>query len=84
MVSADFANIGAARGWRMYVVTVPFLNAAIQGLDQLYQIVRFRSRRDRSSPIWGRGRRGTRGQDAFLRADSLVNGMGGVGTQPSQ
>ena len=57
MVSADFANIGASRGWRMYVVTVPFLNAAIQGLDQLYQIVRFRSRRDRSSPLWGRGRR---------------------------
>ena len=58
MVSADFANIGASRGWRMYVVTVPFLNAAIQGFDQLYQIVRFRSRRDRSSPLWGRGRRG--------------------------
>ena len=58
MVSADFANIGASRGWRMYVVTVPFLNAAIQGLDQLYHIVRLRSRRDRSSPIWGRGRRG--------------------------
>ena len=58
MVSADFANIGASRGWRMYVVTVPFLNAAIQGFDQLYQIVRFRNRRDRSSPIWGRGRRG--------------------------
>ena len=57
MVSADFANIGASRGWRMYVATVPFLNAAIQGLDQLYQIVRFRSRRDRSSPLWGRGRR---------------------------
>ena len=56
MVSADFANIGASREWRMYVATVPFLNAAIQGLDQLYQIVRFRSRRDRSSPIWGSGR----------------------------
>ena len=57
MVSADFANIGASRGWRMYVVTVPFLNAAIQGLDQLYQIVRFRSRSDRSSPLWGGDRR---------------------------
>ena len=57
MVSADFANIGASRGWRMYVVTVPFLNAAIQGFDQLYQIVRFRSRPDRMSPLWGRERR---------------------------
>ena len=57
MVSADFANIGASRGWRMYAVTVPFLNAAIQGFDQLYQIVRFRSRPDRSSPLWGRERR---------------------------
>jgi len=40
MVSSDFANIGSSRGWRMYVHTVPFLNAAIQGLDQLYQIFR--------------------------------------------
>ncbi len=40
MVSSDFANIGASRHWRMYVHTVPFLNAAIQGLDQLYQIGR--------------------------------------------
>ena len=40
MVSADFANIGSSRGWRMYVHTVPFLNAAIQGFDQLYQIFR--------------------------------------------
>lgn len=57
MVSSDFANIGASRGWRMYVHTVPFLNAAIQGLDQLYQIGRFRSRRNRSSPLWGSERR---------------------------
>ncbi|MCY4428838.1 MAG: hypothetical protein OXC11_00380 [Rhodospirillales bacterium] len=42
MVSADFANIGASRNWRMYVHTVPFLNAAIQGFDQLYQIFRRR------------------------------------------
>ena len=47
MVSSDFANIGASRGWRMYVHTVPFLNAAIQGLDQLYQIFR---RPQRSNP----------------------------------
>ncbi len=40
MVSSDFANIGASRIWRMYVHTVPFLNAALQGLDQLYQIGR--------------------------------------------
>ena len=40
MVSSDFANIGSARMWRMYVHTVPFLNAALQGLDQLYQIAR--------------------------------------------
>ena len=47
MVSSDFANIGSSRGWRMYVHTVPFLNAAIQGLDQLYQVFR---RPRRSSP----------------------------------
>ena len=47
MVSSDFANIGSSRGWRMYVHTVPFLNAAIQGLDQLYQIFR---RPRRSAP----------------------------------
>ena len=46
MVSADFANIGASRNWRMYVHTVPFLNAAIQGFDQLYQIFRRRWDRD--------------------------------------
>ena len=40
MVSSDFANIGSSRSWRMYVHTVPFLNAAIQGMDQLYQILR--------------------------------------------
>ena len=47
MVSSDFANIGSSRSWRMYVHTVPFLNAAIQGLDQLYQVFR---RPRRSSP----------------------------------
>lgn len=52
MVSADFANIGASRGWRLYVHTVPFLNAAIQGFDQLYQIVRPRWRRDPSARKW--------------------------------
>ena len=55
-VSADFANIGASRPWRMYVHTVPFMNAAIQGLDQLYQIVRRRARARRSEPTWGRDR----------------------------
>ena len=56
MVSADFANIGASRPWRMYVHTVPFMNAAIQGLDQLYQIVRRRARARRGEPTWGRAR----------------------------
>ena len=56
MVSADFANIGASRPWRMYVHTVPFMNAAIQGLDQLYQIVRRRARARRGEPTWGRDR----------------------------
>ena len=50
MVSSDFANIGSSRGWRMYVHTVPFLNAAIQGLDQLYQIFRKPQRRQASVP----------------------------------
>ncbi len=53
MVSADFANIGASRSWRMYVHTVPFLNAAIQGFDQLYQIVRCRTRVNRDEVLWG-------------------------------
>lgn len=53
MVSADFANIGASRLWRMYVHTVPFMNAAIQGFDQLYQIVRRRARVYHDDPIWG-------------------------------
>lgn len=52
MVSSDFANIGASRGWRMYVHTVPFLNAALQGLDQLYQILRPRWRPDPNAPKW--------------------------------
>ena len=54
MISADFANIGASRTWRMYVHTVPFLNAAIQGLDQLYQIGRRRTRVHRGDPIRSR------------------------------
>ena len=53
MISADFANIGASRPWRMYVHTVPFMNAAIQGFDQLYQIVRRRARAHRGEPFWG-------------------------------
>ncbi len=52
MVSSDFANIGASRPWRMYVHTVPFLNAAIQGIDQLYQIVRCRFRAEPSARKW--------------------------------
>ena len=56
MVSCDFANIGASRAWRMYVHTVPFMNAAIQGFDQLYQIVRRRARARRGGQIWGRDR----------------------------
>ena len=39
-----------SRGWRMYVHTVPFLNAAIQGLDQLYQIFRKPRRGDPAAP----------------------------------
>ena len=50
MVSSDFANIGSSRGWRMYVHTVPFLNAAIQGLDQLYQVFRKPRRGDPTAP----------------------------------
>ena len=50
MVSSDFANIGSSRGWRMYVHTVPFLNAAIQGLDQIYQIFRRPRRSDPAAP----------------------------------
>ena len=50
MVSSDFANIGSSRGWRMYVHTVPFLNAAIQGLDQLYQVFRRPVRAVRGTP----------------------------------
>ena len=57
MVSSDFANIGASRGWRMYVHTVPFLNAAIQGFDQLYQIGRPEYRADPDAPRWGKKRR---------------------------
>ena len=38
----------------MYVHTVPFLNAAIQGLDQLYQIGRRRVRAHRGDPMRSR------------------------------
>ena len=57
MVSSDFANIGASRKWRMYVHTVPFMNAAIQGFDQLYQICRPEYRNDLKKPKWGAERR---------------------------
>ena len=57
MVSSDFANIGASRGWRMYVHTVPFLNASIQGFDQLYQICRPEYRSNPKEPRWGSNRR---------------------------
>ncbi len=57
MVSSDFANIGASRGWRMYVHTVPFLNAAIQGLDQLYQIFRRPRRGSPGAPTRTPGQR---------------------------
>ena len=57
MVSSDFANIGASRGWRMYVHTVPFLNASIQGFDQLYQICRPEYRPNVKVPRWGSNRR---------------------------
>lgn len=40
MVSSDFGNIGSGRSWRMYIGTVPFFNAALQGFDQLYQVWR--------------------------------------------
>ena len=58
MVSADFANIGASRTWRMYVHTVPFMNAAIQGFDQLYQIVRPRARAHKAQRFWSREQAG--------------------------
>ena len=57
MVSSDFANIGASRVWRMYVHTVPFLNAAIQGFDQLYQICRPEYRSSPDVARWGDNRR---------------------------
>ena len=57
MVSSDFANIGASRKWRMYVHTVPFMNAAIQGFDQLYQICRPEYRINLNNPRWGTDRR---------------------------
>ena len=57
MVSSDFANIGASRKWRMYVHTVPFMNAAIQGFDQIYQICRPEYRDNLKKPRWGADRR---------------------------
>ena len=73
MVSSDFANIGASRGWRMYVHTVPFMNAAIQGLDQLYQICRPEYRNDLKKPRWGAGRRRHVGKT--LRAGTCLAAM---------
>ena len=54
MVSTDFANIGAHRTWRMYIGTVPFFNAAIQGFDQLYQVWRPQYGRDASTSLFAR------------------------------
>ena len=73
MVSSDFANIGASRRWRMYVHTVPFMNAAIQGLDQLYQICRPEYRNDLKKPRWGADRRHHVGKT--LRAGACLAGM---------
>lgn len=73
MVSSDFANIGASRRWRMYVHTVPFMNAAIQGLDQLYQICRPEYRNDPEESRWGTDRK----QHVIktLRAGACLAGM---------
>ena len=73
MVSSDFANIGASRRWRMYIHTVPFMNAAIQGLDQLYQICRPEYRNDPQEPRWGTDRK----QHVIktLRAGACLAGM---------
>ena len=73
MVSSDFANIGASRGWRMYVHTVPFMNAAIQGFDQLYQICRPEYRNDLNKPRWGADRRRHVGK--ILRAGACLAAM---------
>ena len=73
MVSSDFANIGASRRWRMYVHTVPFMNAAIQGLDQLYQICRPEYRNDLKEPRWGTDRK--QHVNKTLRAGACLAGM---------
>ena len=73
MVSSDFANIGASREWRMYVHTVPFMNAAIQGFDQLYQICRPEYRNDLKEPKWGTDRR--QHVRRTLRAGACLAGM---------
>ena len=73
MVSSDFANIGASRKWRMYVHTVPFMNAAIQGLDQLYQICRPEYRKDMKNPRWGLDRK--QHVNKTLRAGACLAGM---------
>ena len=73
MVSSDFANIGASRNWRMYVHTVPFMNAAIQGFDQLYQICRPEYRNDLKKPKWGADRR--QHVRKTLRAGTCLAGM---------
>ncbi len=54
MVSTDFANTGSSRPWRMYIGTVPFFNAALQGFDQLYQIWRPRYGRRPGGPLLAR------------------------------
>ena len=73
MVSSDFANIGASRKWRMYVHTVPFMNAAIQGFDQLYQICRPEYRTNLKKPRWGNDRRQHVGKT--LRAGACLAAM---------
>ena len=69
MVSSDFANIGASRNWRMYVRTVPFLNAAIQGFDQIYQICRPAYSTQNKQPKWNDD------QLAHVRKTMLAGGL---------
>ena len=37
-ISTDFADRGAGQGWWHYCCTVPFLNAALQGMNQLRKV----------------------------------------------
>ena len=57
----------------MYVHTVPFMNAAIQGLDQLYQICRPEYRNDLKEPRWGTDRK--QHVNKTLRAGACLAGM---------